>query len=183
MTQIDIPDWVSYPERAWRRISPAEAGFDANSFHHLVSEDRVEGAAWEGEIHEGNDWGAVVTRGGYLVHSWGDPEYTFQTASVGKTFTRALIGLAKREGLIHEDDPIRETWTGAGQLSHPHKYLTEGHHTTLFLAPSDRQGGRHQPALRQFSSDQWLLLAQEGLRSQHGRVRQRRLQQPARCQR
>ena len=30
----------------------------------------MKGAAWEGEVHKGNDWGTVFTRGGYLVHSW-----------------------------------------------------------------------------------------------------------------
>lgn len=129
--EIDIPDWVTYPGQQWRQVSPSEAGLDAERFDCLVSEARVKGAAWEGERHEGDDWGAVVARGGYLVHSWGDPDYAYQTASVAKAFTRALIGLAVWEGLIHEDDLIRETWTGEGLLSHPHKYLTEGHHPKL----------------------------------------------------
>ena len=131
MSKVDIPDWVTYPKDKWRQISAAAAGLDAERFDQLVSGAKVEGAAWEGETHEGNDWGAVVTRGGYLVHSWGDPDYTYQTASVAKAFTRAVLGLAVRQGLIHEDDRIYHTWTGEGQLSHPHKYLTEGHHSRL----------------------------------------------------
>jgi CubicO group peptidase (beta-lactamase class C family) len=109
MAAINIPDWVTYPKEQWRQISPAEAGLDPVRFEQLVSGTQVEGAAWEGETHEGNDWGAVVTRGGYLVQSWGDPDYVYQTASVAKSFTRALIGLAVWEGLIHEDDPICQT--------------------------------------------------------------------------
>ena len=131
MDRISIPDWVAYPRQQWTRISPAEAGFDGEGFERLLAGARVEGAAWEGEIHQGDDWGAVLTRGGYLVHSWGDPEYAYQTASVGKAFTRALVGLSVRAGLIHEDEPICRTWTGVGELSHPHKYLTEGHHPKL----------------------------------------------------
>ena len=126
-----IPEWVTYPGDEWQEISPVEAGFDGDRFDRLVTEARVEGAAWEGENHKGDDWGAVLARGGCLVKSWGDPDYTFQTASVGKAFTRALVGLAVREGLIQEDDPVWQTWTGEGQLSHPHKHLNEGHHLKL----------------------------------------------------
>ena len=131
MTEVDIPDWVTYSAQQWRRISPAEAGLDPDRFDRLLTGAKVEGAAWEGETHDDDDWGAVVTRGGYLVHSWGDPDYTYQTASVGKAFTRALIGLAVWEELIHEDDPICQTWTGEEQLSHPHKYLDRGYHPRL----------------------------------------------------
>lgn len=131
MAASDIPDWVIYPDDQWHRITPAEAGFDAERFDRLLSTAEVAGAAWYGEIHAGNDWGTVITRGGHLVHIWGDPDYTFQTASVGKAFTRALVGLSVREGLIHEDDPVCDTWTGAGQLSHDHKVLTSGHHSSL----------------------------------------------------
>lgn len=130
-TNDAIPDWVIYPDAEWVRISPAHAGFDAKGFDRLVTGAAVKGAACEGETHGGNNWGAAVCRGGYQVQSWGDPDYTYQTASVAKAFTRALLGLAVWEGLIHEDDPICQSWTGEGQLSHPHKYLTEGHHPKL----------------------------------------------------
>ena len=50
--------------------------------------------------------GAVLTRGGYLVWIWGNPAYKYQTASVGKAFSRVLIGLAVEEGLIQPDDVI-----------------------------------------------------------------------------
>ena len=54
----------------------------------------------------------MLTRGGYLVRAWGNPVYCYQTASVGKAFSRALIGLAVREGLIDPDEVVRKTWTG-----------------------------------------------------------------------
>ena len=75
--------------------------------------------------------GTVLTRGGYLVHTWGDGNYKFQTASTGKTFGRVLIGLAVQEGMIEPDDLITDTWTGEGQLSHSHKHLDQGHHKML----------------------------------------------------
>ncbi len=131
MADTGIPDWVTYPREEWQQIPPTEAGLDTDRFDRLISDATIEGAEWEGETHEGNEWGVVLTRGGYIVNGWGDPDYAYQTASVAKTFTRALIGLAVGEGMIHEDDPICETWTGEGQLSHPHKVLTEGHHPKL----------------------------------------------------
>ena len=73
----------------------------------------------------------MLTRGGYLVHEWGDRSYRFHTASVGKAFSWALIGFAAEDGLLDPDEPINRSWTGEGQLSHPHKYLDRGHHERL----------------------------------------------------
>ena len=91
----------------------------------------MKGAAFGGEVHKGSNWGAVLTRGGHLLHTWGDGDYRFQSASLGKAFTFALVGFAVEDGLIGPDDLIHKTWTGEGQLSHPHKYLDQGHHKTL----------------------------------------------------
>ncbi len=75
--------------------------------------------------------GAALTRGGYLVHTWGDPDFRWQTASVGKALTWAVFGLAVEDGLVRPDDLVRNTWTGEGQLSHPHKHLDQGFHRDL----------------------------------------------------
>ena len=82
-------------------------------------------------ITPSNKYGAVITRGGYLVHAWGDRHYRHQTASVGKAFMWAILGFAVADGRIDPDEPINRYWTGEGELSHPHKYLTEGHHKQL----------------------------------------------------
>ena len=92
---------------------------------------KVKGASFGGEDHSGNQYGAVLTRGGYLVHAWGDPHYRHQTASVGKALTWVALGAAVGDGLLDPDEPIHQTWTGAGQLSHEHKYLDRGHHQKL----------------------------------------------------
>ena len=131
MSLPEIPDWVTYPEERWIEISPQEAGLDEMQWKAFLAERDVKGAAWEGEVHEGDDWGTVFTRGGYLVQAWGDPYYQFQTASVGKAFNRAVFGLAADAGLLHPNDLVNETWTGEGLLSHPHKYLDTGHHKKL----------------------------------------------------
>ena len=127
----EIPDWVAFPEDNWIQITPEQAGLDAEKFNNFLAGLDVKGAAYGGEVHQGNDWGAVLTRGGYLVHTWGNGDYRFQSASLGKAFTFALIGLAEQEGLISADDFIWKTWTGEGELSHPHKYFDQGHHQKL----------------------------------------------------
>jgi CubicO group peptidase (beta-lactamase class C family) len=43
----------------------------------------------------------------------------------------ALLGLAVQDGLLDPDEPIQRYWTGEGLLSHPHKYLDQGHHQSL----------------------------------------------------
>ena len=131
MRTTEIPAWVTYPEDDWKTITPEEAGLDPRKFNDFLASIDARGAAVGGEVHEGDDWGTVITRGGYLLHTWGDKGYKFQTASLGKAFIRALFGLAVEEGMVEPDDLISETWTGEGQLSHPHKYLDQGHHQTL----------------------------------------------------
>jgi CubicO group peptidase (beta-lactamase class C family) len=126
-----VSDWVVYPEKEWIKITPAQAGFDVAKFNEIIANSHIEAGAFGGVVPDATKWGAVLTRGGYMVQTWGDPEYKYQSASLGKSFTRAVLGLAIDEGLIKPDDLIKETWTGEGQLSHPHKYLNQGYHKTL----------------------------------------------------
>ena len=131
MTAGEIPGWITYPEDDWEQISIEQAGIDPGQWERFLAGLDVGASAWEGEAHGENEWGAVLARGGYLVHTWGDRNYRFQTASLGKAFTWAVFGLAATEGLVGPDDLICKTWTGEGQLSHPHKYLDQGHHRKL----------------------------------------------------
>ncbi len=140
-----IPEWVTYPEEDWVTLTPAEAGLDAAKLDAFLSQADVRAASFGGEDHSGGRWGTVLTRGGYLVHAWGDRHYRFQTASLGKAFVFALIGLAVQDGLIEPDDLLSDTWTGEGELSHPHKHLDEGHHRSLTwrLLAGHKYGTRH----------------------------------------
>ena len=131
MTRLQLPEWVVYPGEGWVEITPREAGLDPAGLEAFLASLNVEGASFGGEDHTGGRWGAVLTRGGYLVHAWGDRDYRFQTASTGKAFIWALIGLAEQEGLLDPDQPVHRSWTGEGQLSHSHKHLDHGHHRTL----------------------------------------------------
>jgi len=75
--ETKIPDWVAYPGEEWGKITPHAAGFDAEKFNKMIANAQVKGAAWEGEAHEENEWGAVLTRGGYLVQTWGNADYKY----------------------------------------------------------------------------------------------------------
>jgi CubicO group peptidase (beta-lactamase class C family) len=126
-----IPDWVVYPEREWVRITPEQAGLDAKKLAEIVAQANIHGGGTLGVQVTDRQWGAVLTRGGYLVETWGDPAYKYQSASLGKCIMRALFGLSVEAGVLKPDDPIYKTWTGRGQLSHAHKYLDEGLHRQL----------------------------------------------------
>lgn len=126
-----LPDWVTFPSDHWEDITPAQAGLDVDQWERYLRSTKVEGASWEGEDHTDGRFGSVFVRGGYRVHTWGDGDYRYQTASMGKAFTWAALGLAVDQGLVDADDYIWRTWTGADQLSHPHKHMDQGHHSTL----------------------------------------------------
>jgi CubicO group peptidase (beta-lactamase class C family) len=126
-----LPNWVVFPEGEWVRITPEQAGLDVAKFDDLLNKSTVRPGGWGGTRPRDNQWGAVLTRGGYLVHTWGDPKYKTQSASLGKCLTRALFGLSVESGIIKPDEPICETWTGREELSHPQKYLDNQRHRTL----------------------------------------------------
>ena len=141
-----IPEWVVYPDEAWQTITPEEAGInDLEAWNRWVSrtKEKVKGDSFyrssqargttrKGEDHSGSNWGVAIARGGYLLQTFGDPDFKFQTASLGKSFTLACLQLAIEDDLIGSaDDLIKDVWTGEGQLNHPHKYLNQGHHNSL----------------------------------------------------
>jgi CubicO group peptidase (beta-lactamase class C family) len=138
----ELPSWLTFPERRWERITPAEAGIDATAYGQLLDRSRIGPKGWGGTKPDATEWGAVLTRGGYLVQTWGDPAYKTQSASLGKCLTRALVGISAAQGRMKLDDPIWKTWCGHSQLSHPHKYLDRDHHAHLtWRQLVDHRGG------------------------------------------
>jgi CubicO group peptidase (beta-lactamase class C family) len=103
-----------YPGADWETRKPSEMGFEEQAMRKLLPKIGI---------------GGVIIRRGYLVASWGNPEIAVQTASMGKSFTSTVLGLAVDAGLVKLDDPVWKTWTGEDMLSHPHKYLNRGHHS------------------------------------------------------
>jgi CubicO group peptidase (beta-lactamase class C family) len=120
-----------WPGERWQRITPEQAGLDVARFERVLAANPVRAGGFGGIRPREQEFGAVLTRGGYLVHTWGDPAYKYQSASLGKCFTKAVLGLAVEAGLVNPDEPVSKTWTGRGQLSHRHKQLDEGLHRSL----------------------------------------------------
>ena len=86
MRSTEVPDWVTFPDGDWETITPEDAGIDREKFQRFLASLDARGYDFGGEVHEDNNWGTAVTRGGYLLHTWGDKDYKFQTASLGKAF-------------------------------------------------------------------------------------------------
>ncbi len=133
---------VVFPGERWLETTPEQAGFDAKKLDELIAKANIHGGGFGGVKVADGQWGAVLTRGGYLVRRWGNPSYRCQSASLGKCIMRALFGLSVEAGVLKPDEPVWKTWTGRGQLSHPHKYLDEGLHRQLtWRQLLDHQGG------------------------------------------
>ena len=85
MCSQGLPVWVTYPRREWVEITPKEAGLDVDAWGRLLAKLDVRGASWEGEVHEGDDWGPrrIANIGDHrrdtTSHGFGD--------DVGKPFT------------------------------------------------------------------------------------------------
>jgi len=129
-----IPDWVRFPDldEEMPAITPEEAGLDVARWNAWLAEQNPYGEGYGGDDHSGDRWGAVLARGGCVIQTWGHPGFQYQTASVGKCFTRMVLQLAVDEGLIGSaNDLIKNYWTGEDQLNGRHKYLNQGHHNTL----------------------------------------------------
>jgi len=136
-----LPEWVNFPGKAWETITPEEAGLDVEKFNAWVNSQKPQfGKAYGGQKPENG--GVVIARGGYLIHTWGAPNFKYQSASLGKTFTRMALQLAVDEGLIKSDDDlVMNYWTGDGQLD-THKALNQDHHRHLtFRHLQDMKGG------------------------------------------
>ena len=126
----ETPAWVKFPGDRWETMTPEEAGLDVKKFRAWVENQRPEFGKEIGGQRPGGG-GVVITRGGYIVQEWGDPEFKHQSASLGKTFTRMALQLAIDDGLIKSaGDPVHEYWSGRGYLA-SHKVLDGGHHRAL----------------------------------------------------
>jgi len=138
----EVPEWVNFPGREWEQVTPEQAGLDVARFEAWIRSQKPRfGKASGGQKPEGG--GVVIARAGYLLHTWGDRDFRYQSASLGKAFTRMALYLAVDEGLIKAPtDLVRDYWTGAGELSDVHKYLTNGHHRSLtFRHLAEMTGG------------------------------------------
>ncbi len=126
----DIPDWVVFPGKEWKSLTPEQAGLDTQKFcAWLKSQEPRFKKAYAGQKPASG--GIVLARGGCILHTWGDPDFKYQSASLGKTFTRMVLQLAVDKGLIKSPtDFVKDYWTGRGQLA-PHKVMTMGYNAEV----------------------------------------------------
>jgi CubicO group peptidase (beta-lactamase class C family) len=130
-TIAQVPEWVVYPDKEWKTITPQAAGLDSVKWKAWVARQKPAGNDSWGQNPK-RDFGVVVTRGGYLLKIFGNANCEVQSASVGKAFTSFALQLAIDEGLIsNANDPIHKYWTGEGELDAPHKQMDRGHHQSL----------------------------------------------------
>ncbi len=132
MAEVAVPGWLTYPEAEWAPLTPGQAGFRQPEFDRAIAQHQPRPSTFWGERHAAGDYGAALTRAGYLVQTWGRAaDWCYQTASVGKAFARAALGLAVEKLGLDPDEPVCRTWTGAGELSHPHKHLDNERHRLI----------------------------------------------------
>ncbi|GEM_PF-1459589 len=128
-----VPDWVAFPGPTWETIPPAQAGLDPDRWQAYVADlKRVStGFSAAGQNPQGR-YGAVITRGGYLLAEIGDGDLMLNSASVGKAFNKIALQLAVDKGYIRSaDDLIQDYWTGRGRMSHAFKEMDQGHHAKI----------------------------------------------------
>ena len=63
MCNEGAPEWVTHPGQEWVEITSEKAGLDVDAWQQLLAELDLKGASWEGEVHDGDDWGTAFTRG------------------------------------------------------------------------------------------------------------------------
>jgi CubicO group peptidase (beta-lactamase class C family) len=101
-----------YPTEEWQTRKPEEMGFDPEALVAILPKNGIGGA---------------IIRSGYLVATWGNPDQSFQTASLGKSITTTVLGLAVDARLVELDEAVHKTWTGERELSNEFKWLSRGH--------------------------------------------------------
>ena len=136
----DIP--LVFPKEEWLRKSPEEVGFDPKKWYAWKDSMVLEGNPSWGQNPD-LKFGFVVTKSGYLVAEFGDPNLVaIQSASVGKAFTGLVIQLLLDLGKLKSaDDPIYHYWTGEGELSNDFKYMNTGNHQSISFKDLDKMRG------------------------------------------
>ena len=125
---VEVPGWVTYPEEDWQTVTPEQAGLDPEGFGRWLAGLEVRGARFGGEDHGGDRYGAVLTRGGCLVHAWG----TATTGTRPPPWARPSPGWswARRRPTGSSTRTSRSTALGPARASSPIRTSTSPPATT-----------------------------------------------------
>src|SRR5262249_54882720 len=69
--EMEIPDWVVYPDKDWVRMTPEAAGLDAARLNRTFANVRKRSHFGYVRPPDDDQWGAVLTRAGYLIYTFG----------------------------------------------------------------------------------------------------------------
>src|SRR5256885_4532373 len=118
-----------YPDAAWQRRTPAEAGIDAQrlkeavahavanetrnprdlTLNHYQTFGREPFGYAIGPIKDRGEQTGVVVHKGYIGAEWGEPLRVDMTHSVTKSLLSSVVGIAYDRGLIKSiDDPVTD---------------------------------------------------------------------------
>jgi len=82
----------------WEKVDAASAGMDASGLQQAEA---------YAESGEGAGGAGLISRGGRLVHSWGDIDFKYEVKSTTKSIGGMLLGLALQDSLLAITDNAR----------------------------------------------------------------------------
>lgn len=146
--QVYVPAY----DDGWRRLSPAEGGFDAARLADAVRFAESHETSWPRDLEKAGDvpglsqfekppWNealgpfkprgrpsGLVLKGGCITAQWGDPHRVDMTFSIAKSYLAVLAGVALGDGLIDSvDQRIGDTVGGALFDSKQNRTITWRH--------------------------------------------------------
>jgi len=109
-----VPAWASYPTEDWEvtTLTPTQLGLDTTNWATYAAQTPTY-TSCGGDIHTGGpplEWGICLQRGGYLLKCWGNPDWTFNSASVGKAFNGIALQMLIDDGLIDPTDTLTDVY-------------------------------------------------------------------------
>jgi CubicO group peptidase (beta-lactamase class C family) len=147
------------PPDRWARVSPRQAGFDAERLEAAIQHARSIETLWTrdlerpvddmmrepppynekiGPLKPRGEQSGVMVKDGYLVAAWGTPERVDMTFSATKSYVSLCLGLAYDQGLIPDlHAPVRESVDDGG-FDPPHNDQITWH--MLFQQTSEWSG-------------------------------------------
>ena len=158
---LDQPTTSYFPraKEDWERVSPTEAGFDADKLNGAIDYARSIETLWGrnldrpiedmmnepppydekiGPLKDRGEQSGVIVRGGRIVAEWGTTDRADMTFSATKSYLGMCLGLAHDRGLIPDlHAPVREL-VDDGNCDPPHNHEITWH--MLFQQTSEWSG-------------------------------------------
>ncbi|GGY06528.1 hypothetical protein GCM10007160_37610 [Litchfieldella qijiaojingensis] len=113
----------------WENSTHSRVGISRATWNEWWSKQNPSASKKFGRQAKPGDFGAILVKNGYKIEEWGNIEYRYQSASVGKAFTKLVLQLSIDKRLIGSvHDLVSNYWTGLNFLDNPLKQLDYGAH-------------------------------------------------------